>query len=644
MILFLCVMAMAQSQVSKTIRSTTQVRSATQSQPQSQTNQGSKSQVPQENQVTRMKFIPAPKKVHFIRYTKVFNSPVRSSTTMDYQQSMQTNRQASTTIRNQSDSKNMANRQVSSAGSSYVRSTTALASEYYVKTRMIAGHKVNYYLTSQINGWPQDQALIKPNIIRKQPLPDPDNAWHCSSVTVAVEAQSTTFMNALPERQASALLPGMIYSFDDFFSGNFNQKYNFNRNPITLVSDVLNSRAPVSANVDDPNLGSISNGVSSIVNQYTPLQAHGDYKIQTLLTDNQSDQDIIVTTGGAYGGFSGTNSFHHTENDHHFYFTINAVKELYTVSVQPGQNGYYQGGNVPSSNSPLIMIQNVTYGARVLANMDVEISSTSNVDGLHLKYDDMVDNANIDLNTLFSNNSIRVSINGYLIGFPAKFPASFSATKDNFLSMLNQFFSGCDYQSAAPIEYGFVNMSGDEMGLASATDAFTVPECVPAKDIYTLKSVFFTLKTGADGKNDDSQFTLTIGINDGSNNALISPMIGQFKDDQTEYKSGSTLYSTPIPPTNNSNYPNGYTLDDFANGGYVTFYLHCADKLFQSDDWDIVGGRITFNFVSQKGVPYSPDNSSFDIPTFRLSSTTNGFKDGNQTFWFNSGFKPQQSN
>jgi hypothetical protein len=638
--MFLCIVTVTQSQVSKTVKSTTQVHSAAQSQPQTQTQaqtqtqtyQSPKNQVQQGSQVMKMKFTPMPKKVNFIRYTKILNAPLRSSNTMDYQTTMPNNKQASSSVNNQQDRVHTTSKQVSSTSSSYMSSTTAYASEYYSKSKIIGGHKVVYYLTSQINGWPQDQTLVKPNIIRKQPAPNPDNQWNCNTVTVSVDAQSTSFMNALPERQASALVPGMIYSFDDFFSGNFNQKYNFNRSPIELVSDVYNSKYGVTSNVNDPNLGSISNGISSIVSQYTPLQAHGDYKVQTLLTDNQSDQDIIVTTGGAYGGFSGTNSFHHTENDHHFYFTISAVKELYTISVQPGQNGYYQGGNIPSSGSPLVMIQSVTYGARVLANMDVAIQSTSNVDGLQLKYDDGVNNANIDLNTLFSNNSVSISINGYLVGFPARFPASFAATKDNFINMLNQFFSGCDYQSAAPIEYGFVNMSGNVMGVASATDQFTIPECLPATDIFTLQSIYASIQTGPDGKNSNSSIQILLTGNDSTN---TEKLISGFNNNSTEYRSNSRndfqyLFTANIPP----DHPNGFTMDDFVNGYNLHFdFSHGVSDLFiTGDDWDISTMQITLLFKSQKGIP---KQVVIKTPNFRLSQHGSS-DDDKKDFFFNS--------
>ncbi len=135
-----------------------------------------------------------------------------------------------------------------------------------------------------------------------------------------------------------------------------------------------------------------------------------------------------------------------------------------------------------------------------------------------------------------------------------------------------------------------------------------------------------------------------MGIDDGShvlvNGTPVGPAIGQYSDNQTEYKPGGTLPAIGIPFLNYPSHPNAYTLDEFKNGGYVYFYLSCAAEFLRSDDWDIATGTVTFNFVSQKGIPYT-GKTQVKIPNFRLSSSTNGFTVGQQVIWFKPDFTSQ---
>jgi hypothetical protein len=476
--------------------------------------------------------------------------------------------------------------------------------------------KVTYKLTTDIGTW-ENKPNFTPKVGKASP-PQSDGQWTCTTSTLSINARSTSFMNPHPDQGGSLLVPGMIYTFDDYSAGNFNQRYNANRNPVTLVSSVLNAQAPVSANVPDPNLSNLSNGIRSIISQYAPAQGGSDYQIQATLTDNNSDQDIFVSAGGSSGAFEGSASFRHKQNDHHIYYTIDAVKPMFTINVQPSANGMYNGG-APSTGSPLLMLQSVTYGARVLANMDIELKSTSDIGNLHLSYNDGMESARTDMEALFANQTVNVTINGYLIGFPTQFPGSFTATKDNFFRLMDQFFSGCNYLTCKPIQYSMVNMDGNQVGIYSATDNFNIQECSPSDETFTLQSVMAVLQSGDDSKNSNSEFWLTIGAGDANHIRWT----GQLYDNHSEFKRDGNPYQVPIP----LNY-NGYTETDFNNGGLVALKL--IEHGHSGDDWDFQDLKLIFNFVSQKGTPHV---RNLDISNFKLHDTKDARQDSKQIYF-----------
>ncbi len=492
------------------------------------------------------------------------------------------------------------------------------------------GPKVSFALTNNTSSWASNPSY---SIKAKSSNNDnSDPSWNCTVTNESVNAQSTTFMNASKNEQGNHLYPGAIYTFDDYASGNF-KAYENGLNPIDVYT---NTQVGVNSfTVQSPTAPSIRQAISNIIGQFAPFQGGATVIQQTLYTDNLTDLSIAISAGGAYDGYSGSDSYNHNQSEHHIYITLDAIKSLYTISVHRPANGYFANGQMPNTNAPLVMVQDVTYGARLLANIDITISSRTDMNKFQFAYNAIAANGFVNVDALAHDASITYKINAYMVGVPTS--TGIITTLQNFQQQLNNIFSQSNYRNAVPIQYSLTDLDGNYLGVESMTDQFTVRNCTPAQDKYTLQSVFFSLRSGADGKNDDSRFDLSVGM-DGGNG--IKNGIGQFSDNQTEYKSGSSLPSQPIIVTNDANHPNGYTLDDFKNGGYVDFYLSCAASLFKSDDWDIAGGQVTFNFVSQKGNP-PPFSTVVQIPNFRLSSSTNGFTTGNQTIWFDKNFNPR---
>jgi hypothetical protein len=475
-------------------------------------------------------------------------------------------------------------------------------------TKVVNGTRVSYRLLSPqyTSEWPEGAQLNPKPSDQSQDKYNPDLGMNCHTVNLSFSCQSKSFMNAQPEQQGSLLMPGMIYTYEDICNGNLtHQNMNNNRFPVTLFVDAA-SQGQTSVDVPNPSAPNINNAVQTLRKNFGGNPGGGDILYQLTKTENTAEQMLAVTAGGSYGAYSGSASFNHQDSKYHLYYTIDAIKELFTVNVSPDSPSIYPPGyNAPADGYP-VMIGNVTYGARVLANMDIALESSSNSGDLNFQYNSIGASAFAKLQASIQQKKATVTINGYLVGFPARFGGTFTADLSNFENLMNTFFSGCDYNDAKPIQYTLVNLQGDEMGISSITDKTTIQECTPANETFTLQSAVVSFKTGDDDKNDNSEFWLSLG----SGNEHNPHWCAQIYDNHSKFNSSGNDYTLSFPT------PAPIDFNEFeSNGGVLAFKLIAHGH---SDDWDFAGMTITLNFISQHGVP---KQKTLSLNSFRISDT-----------------------
>ena len=164
-------------------------------------------------------------------------------------------------------------------------------------------------------------------------------------------------------------------------------------------------------------------------------------------------------------------SFTHQDSSYHMYYTIDAIKELYTINVEPDSMSLYPQGYNPGANGFPVMISNVTYGARVLANLDITFASSSNTGGLDFQYTSIGSSAFANLQAAIAQKQCSVTINGILVGFPAKFPGTFSTDNKNAKSLGGRLL--------------YSPTIGTELGGSFYWGRYT-PEFLPDEKVYTL--------------------------------------------------------------------------------------------------------------------------------------------------------------
>jgi hypothetical protein len=511
------------------------------------------------------------------------------------------------------------------ASTSFNNNINKISLTYSVSKNFSDGHKISYLLTDNTDTWSNDFAFTKNKKNSRTDNSDP--AWNCVYTTQTFNAQSTSFMNASVNQNGTSLIPGTIYTFDDYSKGNF-REYTDGRNPILVWTPTTvgnNSSA-----IPTPNGQTISQGISNIVSQFSPAQSGATGNIQTIYSDNQSDLNILVSAGGSYSGFSGFGITKQDQSQHHIYLTYDAIKPLYQIKVDRPANGYFMDGKTPVTSSPLVVIQNVTYGTRLLANIDIQTTSKTNYDSLHLKYEDGADQGTLDFSLLAKDKTLSLTGNVMVVGTTINIPI---VSLQNFQEQISNLFAQGNFRTALPIQYQLSDLDGNILGVESITDQFTAPDCHPANEVFFLQSIYATVTTGNDGKNNDSEFWLYLYNKSqnstgqemrngyyGANNGYL----GLYYDSKTEFNKESGPVTLPLDPPQNSQ----FTLDDFKDGAVVQLSLKAHNHM--RDDWDISNLKLTFKFMSNKGTPYEPPPISRS--NFRFST------DGPTRLYFDGGF------
>src|SRR3984957_9832667 len=114
------------------------------------------------------------------------------------------------------------------------------------------------------------EASIKANTVKgsekKSTEKNNGSQWDCTSSTVTLTANSSSFMNGNYESTAGHIYPGAIYTFDNFFNGSFKEQQGA-RNPVQLVLLDNNVSGSVYVNVKNPGMGTIGNGVNKLIHE-----------------------------------------------------------------------------------------------------------------------------------------------------------------------------------------------------------------------------------------------------------------------------------------------------------------------------------------------------------------------------------------
>lgn len=445
---------------------------------------------------------------------------------------------------------------------------------------------------------------VTPHVSAPAPLHGSPSGWACTSSSVSISATTTNFLNADYSAQASHLYPGAIYTFDNFFNGSYTEE-TAPRNPIVISTDNPNINGSSYVTVSDPSMATIRNAIATLYGRFTNTNGTGNLSYNSFESDNSSDMNLKISAGGSGYGFTFSNVFQTSNQSQHVYLTIDARKSMFTINVAPQTNGFFTSQSQETKQN-LMVIGSVTYGARILANLEITFATSSDANAFAAKYNGEDYTANVDLNWLQNNSSVQSSINCYVVGGPGSSTITFD--KSQLQSQLTNILSNVTYANARPILFQLYDMAGDVIGSQSATDQFNVQTCTPAAQAAlptNLTNVYINGVCGSDGKDHDTHYTYTL-YNSAGNVAATYTNNGN----SSEYVAHGTF-------SDQLNCSSSATIADFKNGGRV--HLHIEPN--GNDTWDIQSFTIKLNFANSQpiapmtwgGIVVSQNNKDYDF-------------------------------
>ncbi len=431
----------------------------------------------------------------------------------------------------------------------------------------------------------------------KQTGQDQDADFDCITSNVSLTATSTDFLNNDYSRQTAHIYPGAIYTYEHLYDGSFQEETD-NRNPIIIGSSSPNMSSPTFEEVVNPNQNNIHNALAKLYSRFHGDASNESMAYQVFESANTSDLSIKVGAGGSGYGFTFSNVFNTSEQDKHVYLTVDARKSLFTMSVALPDSGYFK--TPVNSESPFVIMGSVSYGVRVLANMEFTFLSKSDADNFKAQYSGFGFSANVSLDYLSKSTAASTTVNAYIIGGPSS-GATVSFDKQDLQQRIQSIFSSATYQNAQPISYELYDMNGVVIGQQSATDQFTERNCVP-KDIPTnLQNPQVSIISGEDGKDKDTHYTLELF---NSNNQEAAMYVNNSNSDEYAKYESNAVQMTAGTPTGKIIYKGSLPLPemrapvlaDFSNGGRI----HISIAPNGHDTWNIQNFKVTLTFQGQK--------------------------------------------
>ena len=269
--------------------------------------------------------------------------------------------------------------------------------EYTKDLRYSDGSVVHLRLTKSPSVTGQT-ANLKVNA--KQTGEDQDAGYNCITSNVSLTATSTDFINNDYSRQTAHIFPGAIYTYNHLYDGSFREE-TANRNPIIIGSSSTNMSSPTFEEVQTPNQANIHNALAKLFSRFHGDAANESMAYLVFESANNSDLNIKVGAGGSGYGFSFSNVFNTQDKEKHLYMTIDARKSLFTISVAAPDSGYFK--TPVNGSSPMVIMGSVSYGVRVLANMEFTFLSKTDADNFKAQYSGFGFNANVSLDFLSKN-------------------------------------------------------------------------------------------------------------------------------------------------------------------------------------------------------------------------------------------------
>ena len=471
-------------------------------------------------------------------------------------------------------------------------------------TKNLGGVNVRYSLKKNPNYDNPPAKNIQPAGTSEQP------GFNCTTSRVSVNANSSSFLSVSAD--GSGIYPGAIYTFNDFYNGSTIKSVgDGKRNPIVVYANNLTySSGDIYTTVANPTAATILNAVAPLVRTFSTTAASATSIGQYTYSENDASMALNISAGGSYAGFAASASFSVRKQDKHIYLTCDYKIPLYSLSTQIPPTGFFTDPAIESTPN-LMLMSSVLYGTRILANVDIDESLVADSVAAKFSYGkDEAAGAKAAFDYFTSNANKKVTINTYIVGVAPQVSLH-PNTIPELLTQVDAVIHSVNYQTARPIAYTLCDMAGNALGVESATDQYTVTNCVPKAAECILQSAVVKISSGSDGKEarmGSAGDVLIDMYNFGGGRA------GGVDGNQTtgEYTANNDVDISLGYQGNDDRSYNNFTAGYNGNPNKLRFWFQPNGHIIGFDEWKITKVTLTLNFADKNtGTPLPPKQISW---------------------------------
>src|ERR1019366_3502039 len=173
----------------------------------------------------------------------------------------------------------------------------------------------------------------------------------------------------------SHIYPGAIFTFNDFYGGQYKEQAG-KRNPMSLYTDNPNIKGSSGVEINDPSIISCHDAIATIYRRFTGPAANEATSFDALESSNSADLNMQISGGASAYGVSFSDAFTTSNSSTSIALTIDARKSVYSISALPPDGGFFSDPSVEHIPN-LMVVSNVSYGVRVLANLTVTFNTST---------------------------------------------------------------------------------------------------------------------------------------------------------------------------------------------------------------------------------------------------------------------------
>jgi hypothetical protein len=308
-----------------------------------------------------------------------------------------------------------------------------------------------------------------------------DDNWNCASEDIKVNIRDDDYMRVPVKAQAANIFPGAIYKFQNYINGQWRNE-DGNRNPIIISASVENMTGTPQETIQEPDIHATRTAIVNLFSRFTRKAeevANGGLKVHVEEISSTSDLDIKIGASGYGGGFSASNNFQLQKKTNSRIFLYDCTKDMFTLDATQPAQGFFTDPN--RADNDMMYISSVTYGLRIIALVELEITDEIINNNFKASYDALTAGGSAAIDVAKSINSNKVTINMFVVGGQSN-TAYTEYTIDAMKTRLQDIQRTLTYNNSAPIMYHFRNMKNDVVRYSSATDWFPVTNCEPKSE------------------------------------------------------------------------------------------------------------------------------------------------------------------